>query len=157
MDTIIFSSSKNVLWVEFFPFWSNLHVQDLHLITPSIEKEIPVFEICLEFWNEKNLYKPCNQKGQRKCSLLKCRNETYTESDFIFFRLNRVSYPEELRRFIERTESLSTSGNPSKGEDMDTCLEEVNKESKTWQHGTMTAMDYLRIFRNLENLTQVNC
>ena len=53
MYTIIFSSSKNFLWVEFFPFWSNLHVQDLHLITPSIEKEIPVFEICLEFWIKK--------------------------------------------------------------------------------------------------------
>lgn len=50
METIILSSSKNILWVEFFPFWSNLHMQDLYLITLSIEKEIPVFEICLEFW-----------------------------------------------------------------------------------------------------------
>ena len=66
-----------------------------------------------------------------------------------------MSYPEELAQFIHRAESVSTSGNQSKGEDMDACLEEVNKESKTWQHGTMTANDWLRIFRNLENLSEV--
>ena len=47
------------------------------------------------------------------------------------------------------------SGNESKGEGMDACLEEKNKESKVWQHGTMTALDWLRIFRNLENLSKV--
>ena len=36
---------------------------------------------------------------------------------------------------VETTESVSTSGNKSKGEDMDACLEEVNKDSKVWQHG----------------------
>lgn len=66
-----------------------------------------------------------------------------------------MSYPDELAQFIHRTESVSTSGNQSKGEDMDACLEEVNKESKTWQHDTMTANDWLRIFRNLENLSEV--
>lgn len=38
---------------------------------------------------------------------------------------------------------------------MDACLEEKNKESKVWQHGTMTALDWLRIFRNLGNLSKV--
>ena len=40
---------------------------------------------------------------------------------------------------MEATESVSTSGNKSKGEDMDACLEEVNKDSKVWQHGSMAA------------------
>ena len=74
---------------------------------------------------------------------------------FFSSSLNRAGYPEELAKFIRKTESVSTSGNKSKGEDMDACLEEVNKDSKVWQHGTMTAMDWLRIFRNLENLTKV--
>ena len=38
---------------------------------------------------------------------------------------------------------------------MDACLEEVNKDSKVWQHGSVVAMDWLRIFRNLENLSKV--
>ncbi|CAH3115196.1 unnamed protein product [Porites lobata] len=43
----------------------------------------------------------------------------------------------------------------SKGEDMDACLGEVNKDSKVWQHGKMIALDWLRIFRNLGNLSKV--
>ena len=38
---------------------------------------------------------------------------------------------------------------------MDACLEEVNKDSKVWQHGKMVALDWLRIFRNLGNLGKV--
>lgn len=56
---------------------------------------------------------------------------------------------------MQNTEAVSTSGNESKGEDMDACLEEKNKESKVWQPGTMTALDWLRIFRNLGNLSKV--
>ena len=56
---------------------------------------------------------------------------------------------------METTESVSTSGNMSKGEDMDACLEEVNKDSKVWQHGKMVALDWLPIFRNLGNLSKV--
>ena len=51
---------------------------------------------------------------------------------------------------------ISMSGNSSKGEDMDACLEEVNKDSKVWQHGSMVALDWLRIFRNLENLSKAS-
>ena len=38
---------------------------------------------------------------------------------------------------------------------MDANLEEKNKDSKVWQHGGMTAIDWLRIFRNLGKLTNV--
>lgn len=72
------------------------------------------------------------------------------------YSVDRARYPEELATFVESTESVSTSGNPSKGEDMDACLEEVNKDSKVWQHGSMVALDWLRIFRNLENLSKVS-
>ena len=55
---------------------------------------------------------------------------------------------------METTESVSTSGNMSKGEDMAACLEEVNKDSKVWQHGKMVALDWLPIFRNLGKFEQ---
>ena len=42
-----------------------------------------------------------------------------------------------------------------KGEDMDACLEQVNKDSKVWQHGSMVAIDWFRIFSNHENLSKV--
>ena len=70
--------------------------------------------------------------------------------------LDRALYPNELAEFVGKTESISTSGNSSKGEDMDACLEEVNKDSKVWQHGSMVALDWLRIFRNLENLSKAS-
>ncbi|XP_068748512.1 uncharacterized protein [Montipora capricornis] len=38
---------------------------------------------------------------------------------------------------------------------MDANLEEVNKESKVWQHGLMNVLDWRRIFRNLGKLTNV--
>ena len=64
-------------------------------------------------------------------------------------------YPQELREFMALTESVSTSGNKSKGEGLDVQLEEVNKASKTWEHGTMTAKDWVTIFRNHDNSNEV--
>ena len=60
---------------------------------------------------------------------------------FIAYSVDRACYPEDLERFVQSTESISTSGNASRGEDMDACSEEVNKDSKVWQHGSMVAMD----------------
>ena len=71
------------------------------------------------------------------------------------YSIDRAHYPGKLNQFVETTESVSTSGNMSKGEDMDACLEEVNKDSKVWQHGKMVALDWLRIVRNLGNLGKV--
>lgn len=39
---------------------------------------------------------------------------------------------------------------------MDANLEDKNKDSKVWQHGGMTTIDWLRIFRNLGKLTNVS-
>lgn len=73
-----------------------------------------------------------------------------------YHSIDRASYPTQLAEFVKGTESISTSGNNSKGEDMDACLEEVNKASKVWQHGTMNAIDWLKIFRNLTPLNKVS-
>lgn len=39
---------------------------------------------------------------------------------------------------------------------MDAQLEEVNKCSKTWEHGAMTAKEWLTIFRNHDELNEVS-
>ena len=71
------------------------------------------------------------------------------------FRCQRALYPQELANFIAQTESITTSGNPSKGEGLDAHLEEINKNSKTWEHGAMSAREWISIFRNYDNLTEV--
>lgn len=57
---------------------------------------------------------------------------------------------------MNKTESVTTSGNQSKGEGLDAKLEEINKDSKTWAVGAMNAMEWLTVFRNHDNLTEVS-
>ena len=71
------------------------------------------------------------------------------------FRCERTLYPDDLNDFVRKTESVTTSSNHSKGEGLDTRLEEVNKASKAWAVGAMTATEWLRIFRNHDSLLQV--
>ena len=72
------------------------------------------------------------------------------------FRCERTLYPRELGSFINKTESITTSGNKSKGEGLDAQLEEVNKDSKTWAVGAMSAMEWLTVFRNHDSLLEVS-
>lgn len=75
----------------------------------------------------------------------------------LILSVDRASFPPELAEFVSRTESISTSGNPSKGECMDANLEEVKKVSKVWQHGVMTAIDWLRIWNDFLGMTFFAC
>lgn len=75
---------------------------------------------------------------------------------FLHFQCGPTIISSELANVVTNTESISISGNPSKGECMVANLEEKNKDSKVWQHGRMNALDWLRIFRNLEKLTSVS-
>ena len=61
----------------------------------------------------------------------------------------------DLKNFIEMHESVSSSGNQSKGEGLDAQLEEVNKSSKCWENWVMTTREWLTIFRNHDQLTKV--
>lgn len=67
----------------------------------------------------------------------------------------RTVYPEPLKAFAHQTESVTTSSNHSKGEGLDAQLEEVNKDSKAWAIGSMSALQWLRIFRNHDSLRKV--
>ena len=39
----------------------------------------------------------------------------------LIYSVDIASYPEDLAGFVKSTELLSTSGNASKGEDLDAC------------------------------------
>ena len=79
----------------------------------------------------------------------------YAFIKIIYFRCQRVLAPKKLQEYLESTESVSSSGNPSKGEGLDAQLEEVNKASKVWEHGAMTAKEWLTIMRNHDDLNEV--
>lgn len=49
---------------------------------------------------------------------------------FNYCSLDRACYPEELTLFVQNTEAVSTSGNESKGEGMDACLEEKTRNQR---------------------------
>lgn len=70
-------------------------------------------------------------------------------------RCERTLYPPDLKNFIEKHEAVTTSGTSSKGEGLDAQLEEVNKASKCWENGAMTAREWLTIFRNHDELAKV--
>lgn len=68
----------------------------------------------------------------------------------------RSLYPAELAKFLELHQSISRSGHPSRGEDMDFILESFNKQSKSWfTSGVPSYRDWLNVFRNLEKLQQL--
>ncbi|XP_035690584.1 uncharacterized protein LOC118425675 [Branchiostoma floridae] len=68
--------------------------------------------------------------------------------------MERATYPEDLKVFMERTESV-TNVNNSLGEGMDAKLEEKNKASKAWHKGAPLAEDWVRVFRNLDVLQKL--
>lgn len=68
--------------------------------------------------------------------------------------INEMILPEPLHKFVGENQSLGKKG---KMEDMDFQLENVNKRSKSWNPvGVPTEEDWMRTFRNLKKLDQVN-
>ena len=66
-----------------------------------------------------------------------------------------VLQPQPVKSFMDSTSSISNHG-PSRGEDFDFKTEGINQNSKAWvSHGVPTESNWLRIFRNLENLEKV--
>ncbi|XP_078607650.1 uncharacterized protein LOC144879762 isoform X1 [Branchiostoma floridae x Branchiostoma japonicum] len=68
--------------------------------------------------------------------------------------MDRAMYPEDLKVFMEQTESVSSTDS-SHGEGMDAKLEEKNKASKAWHKGAPVAADWVRVFRNLDVLQKL--
>ncbi|XP_077869158.1 uncharacterized protein LOC144360163 [Saccoglossus kowalevskii] len=65
---------------------------------------------------------------------------------------DRLLYQSELGNFFNRCESVSVSGDPSKGEGLDFVLENFNKLSKSWITGMPDTQMWINIFRNSSKL-----
>ncbi|CAH1242457.1 Hypp6726 [Branchiostoma lanceolatum] len=83
------------------------------------------------------------------------RNHPKYQAIDLLESMDRAAYPNDLRIFMEKTESVS-SGGQSVGEGMDAKLEEKNKAYKAWHKGAPLAADWIRVFRNLDVLQEVS-
>ena len=62
-----------------------------------------------------------------------------------------------MKNFLSEFQAISVSGDPTRHEDMDFVLENVNKKSKSWiPRGVPTNKHWLRVFRNFKKLDQVH-
>ena len=68
-----------------------------------------------------------------------------------------VNMPYEIRQMKEKYVSGSRTGKKGKCQGGDALLEEVNKQSKSWLKlsGIPSEKHWLRVFRNLDSLTEV--
>ncbi|XP_041466282.1 uncharacterized protein LOC121416832 isoform X2 [Lytechinus variegatus] len=84
------------------------------------------------------------------------RNHPKYQAIEIMELANFLSAPPPVQEFLARHSSYSASGDPTKGEDLDFVLENLNKQSKDWiPRGVPTEHEWLRIFRNLDKLNEI--
>nr|XP_054753606.1 uncharacterized protein LOC129259335 [Lytechinus pictus] len=84
------------------------------------------------------------------------RNHPKYQAFEIMELANFLSAPPPVQEFLARHSSYSASGDPTKGEDLDFVLENLNKQSKDWiPRGVPTEHEWLRIFRNLDKLNEI--
>ena len=110
------------------------------------------------------------RSGVRKCNF-SLIEDSKTKIAELFFSGNHPIYqkilvsdtldtllmPNELREVKKKYVSHSRTGHSGKFQGGDACLEEVNKESKSWLKlsGIPSEERWLRIFRNLDSLNKV--
>ena len=70
--------------------------------------------------------------------------------------MQRELMPEEMTYFVESHESMSKTGDKSRGQGFDFILEELNKEIKVWMHrGVPTDNMWLSVCRNHDFLKSI--
>jgi hypothetical protein len=81
------------------------------------------------------------------------RNHDKYQMIEIYEALYYELFPSELRGFLDKCQSHSKSGNPSKGQDFDFVLEEINKVTKMWiPKGVPSQKTWLKVCRNIDDL-----
>jgi hypothetical protein len=77
----------------------------------------------------------------------------------IIMTINRfieTMMPDNITEIVKSSLTLSRTGNMGHFQGGDACLEEINKEAKTWvTKGVPSEKEWLKIFRNLDKLSQV--
>ena len=94
------------------------------------------------------------QSAKHKFSpLLHARNHPKYQVIDIYDELYRRMAPDAVREFLDAHESLSRSGNPSTGQDMDFLLEEENRKTKQLlPPGIPSNQQWEIVCRNLDDL-----
>ncbi|XP_053402977.1 uncharacterized protein LOC128558141 [Mercenaria mercenaria] len=83
-------------------------------------------------------------------------NHTYYQEIVYRDLKTRTLAPQEVKEFLEKTESFSVSGHESKGEGGDFVLEAVNGKSKRWlPPGIPQHQHWLQVCRNLDLLDKI--
>jgi hypothetical protein len=89
-------------------------------------------------------------------SLFHGRNHSTYQKIELYDTLMRIQMPTNLKRFMEKYESISQSGNPSLGEDWDFILEGINKDGKQLlPRGVPSAHKWLVVTRNWEAMQEM--
>ena len=63
--------------------------------------------------------------------------------------------PDRLKSVMFSSLAVSRTGNAGKYQGGDACLEEINKEAKSWMSGVPTDQQWTRVFHNLDKLNKV--
>ncbi|CAG2187504.1 unnamed protein product [Mytilus edulis] len=72
--------------------------------------------------------------------------------------VHRFLMPEQLQPFLSNHESMSKTGDISKGQGYDFILEEVNKGIKSWiRRGVASENMWLSVCRNYDQLNEIRC
>ncbi|XP_060601916.1 uncharacterized protein LOC132755133 [Ruditapes philippinarum] len=96
--------------------------------------------------------------GREKMShLFFARNHPRYQRIISQSRYIEVMMPDELKDIVKSSLTLSRTGNTGHYQGGDACLEEINKEAKCWisPKGIPSDKEWLRVFRNLDNLMTV--
>lgn len=93
--------------------------------------------------------------GRDKLSVLFfCRNHPRYRRITALNSLIEAMMPLEVKNVVYTSMTLSRTGNTGHYQGGDACLEEVNREAKSWISpvGVPTPNDWLKVFRNLDRL-----
>ena len=106
----------------------------------------------------RNLDSLAAESGKRKLGkLFYTRNHPRYHRIMVLDKLCRTLMPDEIKHISDY--SFSTSRNNRRGhyQGGDVCLEEINKNGKSWvtQHGVSSNEEWLKVFRNLDQLNEV--
>ena len=73
-------------------------------------------------------------------------------------RFIEAMMPENLLDIVRKSYTLSKTGHEGHYQGGHACLEEIYRDAKSWiTSGVPTQSDWLKIFRNLDNMNQVRC
>ncbi len=98
------------------------------------------------------------ESGKAKLAkLFYTRNHPKYQRILAVDKLWNAMMPVDMKVVMEESYSVSRTGRKGHYQGADACLEEINKNGKAWisPHGVPANEEWLKVFRNLDQLNQV--